>query len=168
MTFGARIATAHALEQRVIDGLQSRGWMAYEFGQAQIPNAGRDILKAYSDNALRPALLRWMPDIIALRCEGKPEVALVDAKGGDGQRYAIETRSIEAAEAFVERLHVPVFFVCADGGVLTPRDIRERGFAGPVNNTTAGTGTPYVLVEKRWARKFNDIFGHPREQQEAA
>lgn len=93
---------------------------------------------------------------------------LIDAKGGNGPRYAIETRSLEAADAFVAHLLVPVFFVAADGGVLTPRDVHERGRPGPVTQTTGGTGTPYVLVEKNWARKFNDVFGEPTAQEVAA
>jgi hypothetical protein len=168
MSFGDRIDAAHQLEQRVIAGLRARGWLAYPFGQAQIPEDGRDVLRRYMDDARRPSLLRWMPDIIALREDQRPELALIDAKNSGGPRYAIETRSIEAAEVFVAELHTPVFFVCEDGGVLTPRDVRERGFPGPVKDTTGGSGTPYVLVEKRWASNFNDIFGHALPTEQAA
>lgn len=166
MSFNVRLGAARELETKVIAGLESRGWFAWAFGQEQIPEQGRDILRRYKDDAHRPSLIRWMPDILALRETHRPQVALIDAKGGDGPRYAIETRSLEAAEIFVGRLHTPVFFVCRGGGVLTPRDIRERGWPGP--ESTKGSGTPYLLVDKRWAQKFDAVFGTPETAERAA
>lgn len=155
--FDKRLQGSRKLEQRVIDGLHRRDWLAYPFGQEQIPEDGREVLKAYLDEARRPSMLRWMPDILAVHSGPPVRVVLIDAKGGNGQRYAIETRSVEVAEMFVARLHTPVFFVCEDGRVLSPRDVRERGFLGPA--TANGSGTPYLLVEKRWATRFDVIFG---------
>jgi hypothetical protein len=166
VSFAGRLGESQRLERRIIGGLERRGWLAYPFGQAQIPEEGRALLRAYKDDAHRPSLIRWMPDIIALRDVDKPSVVLIDAKTGSGPRYAIEKASVEAADVFVRRLYTPVFFVCGDGGVLTPREVRDRGHHGPI--TENGSGTPYWLVEKHWAATFDDVFGEPLAMEDAA
>lgn len=167
MTFAERMTDAKPTEDRVMAALRARGWDAWPFGQGQLPEQARDALRRYVDSSYRPTLIRWMPDILAV-LDGDPlRVALIDAKKCNGPRYAIETRAVEAAEAFTA-MHIPVFFVMDDGATLTPRDVRERGFLGPVSDSTGGSGTPYLLVEKRWGREFGSVFGSLAAQERAA
>lgn len=158
MSYGDRAATGTEQESRVLVALRARGWEAHPFGQGQIPGNCRDILRRYEDSAMNPVLIRWLPDIIAVRDIGKPEVCLIDAKAG-GPNFAIETRAVEASEIFVEKMNVPCFFVGDDGSVITPRICRERGRLGPPPRDGRGSGTPYLLIDKQWGRPFADVFG---------
>jgi hypothetical protein len=149
-------------ERQVVDRLNASGWSAWQFGQAQLPDECRQRLRQFVDFARRPSLIRWMPDIIALRdlSKGRSFVALIDAKTGDSDKpnYALELSAIETACIYTDQLYTPTFFVFADWLVLTPRDARQRGRSGPEPQPGRGSGTPYVLVSKQWGTPFDDIF----------
>jgi hypothetical protein len=99
-----------------------------------------------------------MPDIITFRdlLGGRSFVALIDAKYGNGQRYAVEMSAVDTAEIYVNQLWTPTFFVFNDWKVLTPMEVRQRGVVGP--RSANGSGTPYLLVEKYFGRNFEDYF----------
>lgn len=161
--FESRMAPASELEMKVIDHLNSTGYSAYQFGQAQLLPECRSLLHRFEDGSGRPCLIRWMPDIIALRTnsDGRVWVSLIDAKGGatDTPNYSVEMSAVETAEVFTDRLYTPTFFVFGDRKVMTPREIRQRGRPGPAPKPGSNaSGTPYLLVEKRFARRFRDVF----------
>jgi hypothetical protein len=107
-----------------------------------------------------------MPDVITFRAysNGRIWVALIDAKVCDGPRYAVEMSAAETAEVFTDKLYTPTFFVFDDWKVLTPREVRQRGVQGPAPKPGRGSGTPYLLVEKRFGRSFDEIFPPAAEQ----
>jgi hypothetical protein len=162
VTFINRIGAALKFEDEVVERLNTTGWRAFHFGQSQLPKECRDLLFRFEDSSRRPCLIRWMPDIITFRTysNGRTHVALLDAKVcGDRPNYAVEMSAVETAEAFTNVLFTPTFFVFDDWHVMTPRDVRQRGLPGPPPKPGAnGSGTPYVLVQKRWSRPFNEIF----------
>lgn len=157
-TFAARMAPALEFEIAVIERFNSTGWRAFPFGQSQLPDECRDLLRRYEDGSRRPCLIRWMPDVIAFNVQTRRTyVALIDAKVcGDRPNYAVEMSAAETAEAFTDRLYTPTFFVFDDWRVMTPREVRQRGRAGP--NRSNGSGTPYYLIEKGFSRPFAEVF----------
>lgn len=152
------MAAAAIFETALIERLTEIGWQAFKFGQAQLPDECRLRLQRFEDGSRRPSLIRWMPDIITFRDFGaRSAVALIDAKAcGDRPNYAIEMSAIETAEVYTDRLYTPTFFVFDDWNALTPREARQRGQPGP--QTTNGSGTPYVLIPKRFGRRMETIF----------
>ena len=158
MSFAARLETAVEFEEQLKERLNSTGWPAFSFGQAQLPAECRQRLVRFEDFSKRPCRIRWMPDIITFRDlrSGRSYVALIDAKASNGQRYAIETSALDTAEIYVDKLYTPTFFVFDDWKVLTPLEVRQRGFQGPCRGN--GSGTPFLLVEKRYGRLFTDFF----------
>lgn len=159
MSFAQRMAPAAAFEQAVMDRLNATGWRAFPFGQAQLPDECRSRLQRFEDMSRRPCLIRWMPDIITFRDmpNGRSFVALIDAEScGDRPNYSLEKSAIETAEIYTDRLYTPTFFVFDDWRLLTPREARQRGRDGP--DGSQGSGTPYVLVAKRFGRPFDETF----------
>ena len=160
--FAARKKPADEFEARVMDRLNSTGYQAFPFGQAQLSDECRRLLIQFEDGSGRPCLIRWMPDIIAFRHDpgGKVWVALIDAKFCDDDRpnYAVEMSAAETAEAFTDQLYTPTFFVFSGAKVLTPREVRQRGKPGPTPAAGRGSGTPYLLVDKKYARPFDEFF----------
>jgi hypothetical protein len=171
--FERRLATATDFEQDVIDRLARTGWIAFPFGQALLSKQARDLLKDYEDGSLRPCLIRWMPDVITFRAlpTGRVWMALIDAKacGGETDNYSVEMSAAETMEIFSDSLFTPSFFVFDDWRVLTPREVRQRGRQGPPPKPGRGSGTPYLLVAKRFGRPFDKIFPpDPRAGREPA
>ena len=68
-----------------MERLRGRGWLAAPFGQAQIPEEMRPHLVRWMDDYGRTTLLRWTPDIIAVKRARDPFVCLVDAKTETGK-----------------------------------------------------------------------------------
>src|SRR5262245_9722548 len=159
MSFDARMGAARAAEQAVLDRFRALpGWLAFPFGQGQLPDECRRVLGKIEDDCGRPLLIRWMPDILAV-CPSRPFVALIDAKrAGDTDNVAIERNAIEAATIYADQFFTPTFFVFDSGAVLTPRDAAQRGWPGPTPRIGHGSGTPYLLIEKRYARPFDHVF----------
>ena len=161
MSFQERMLAAGVFEKQIIDRLNSaKSWSAFPFGQSQLPEECRKRLIRFEDSSKRPALIRWMPDVITFRDlpNGQSFVALIDAKTcpRDRPNYAIEMSAIETAEIYTDRLYTPTFFVFDDWKLLTPREARQRGTAGPTSN--GGSGTPYLLVPKRFGKSFESVF----------
>lgn len=158
--FQERKHVSDAFESILMHKLNSSGWIARRFGQSQLPEECRARLKRFQDGSGRPCLIRWMPDIITFRDldNGRSLVALIDAKAASktSPNYSIEMSAIETAEIYTDRLYTPTFFVFDDWKVMTPREARQRGTKGPeVNN---GSGTPYLLINKRFSKPMADIF----------
>jgi hypothetical protein len=162
LPFDARMRPSVTFEASVISRLEVTGWMASPFGQAQLPEVFRRQLWRFVDGALRPSLIRWMPDIIALRphANGGLQLALIDAKTCTAQsaNFSIESSALDAAETYVDRLYTPTFFVFDNWTVLTPRDVRHRGCLGPMPSSNQASGTAYVLVPKCYGRPFDSVF----------
>jgi hypothetical protein len=160
MTRADVFAVAQAFDADVIARFRAHGWHACSFGQGLLPPAICDCLQHFEDHARRPSLVRWFPDVIAgyTVAPWRSVVAAIDAKtcGPDRANYAIEVAALDVAEHFADRLYTPMFFVFDDWQVLTPRDVRQRGRQGP--DPVNGSGTPYVLVAKRYGRAFDSVF----------
>lgn len=158
MSFARRLGPALEFEECVKKRLNESGWPAFSFGQSQLSEECRQRLAKFEDLSKRPCRIRWMPDIITFRDlrNGRSYVALIDAKTGNGQRYAIEMSAVDTANIYVDLLYTPTFFVFDDWRVLTPLDVRQRGFQGPFRGN--GSGTPFLLVEKCYGRPFSEFF----------
>lgn len=161
--FARRMAAARPWEIELLEKLQERRWLAAQFGQAQIPEEMRPHLARWLDDYGRTALLRWTPDIIAVRPTEPPFVCLIDAKteseknqGSDN--YSVEVNAVDAGRVIVRDWHVPLFYVWPDGGVLTPDLVINRWNRKLDGNGSNGSETAYYLVAKRWAMRVNKIF----------
>lgn len=157
------MAPARTWELELIERLQKRGWLAAEFGQAQIPEEMRPHLWRWMDDYGRSTLLRWTPDVIAVRPTATPFVCLVDAKtesekNRDSKNYSVEINAVDAGLAIVSDWHMPLFYVWEDGGILTPHIVANRWGRKLDGDGAGGSGTAYYLVAKRWAMKVNDVF----------
>lgn len=151
-----RITQAKKAEQSVLDRLSANGWNAEFFGQAQLSQNCRFYLKNHKGENGMPALIRWMPDLIAYSHLG---VALIDAKTGrkDTSNHAIETIAIETAGIYGYWLNTPTYFVFDENmTVLTPDEAWNLGVEG--SQSSNGSGTPYLLVKKTSAHAFDDVF----------
>lgn len=161
MSFTTRNAQAIAFENEVIERLHRNGWHAEQFGQGQMSEYARELLRRFvhPDPNVGPTLIRWMPDILAGRMYGEHAyVALIDAKvcGEQYSNQAIEIKALEAAEVF-EQLHIPCFYVFSNWKVVKPAEARRYGYEGrPSRN---GSGTPYLLFEKDVGEDFERFFG---------
>lgn len=162
-TFADRMAPARAWELELIAKFQKFGWLAAEFGQAQIPEEMRQHLRRWMDDYGRGTLLRWTPDIIAVRPVADPFVCLVDAKtesekNKNSDNYSVEINAVDAGLAIVRDWHMPLFYFWPDGGVLTPHIVGNRWNRKLDGNGAGGSQTAYYLVDKRWAMKAADVF----------
>lgn len=162
MSFQERIKTASEFEVELIEHLNSIGWPAFPFGQAQLPEACRRRLSRFEDGSRRPSRIRWMPDIITYRdlVSGRSFVALIDAKESNPKydNYSIEKSAMETCEIYADQLYTPTFFVFSDYRVLTPMEVRQRAFEPPHRDNMQGSGTPFFLVKKKFARPFAHFF----------
>lgn len=158
--FQRRFTSAQKFETELIDRFMSIGWLAAPFGQAQIPEEMRRHLARYVDHTGSPALVRWMPDIIAVRPAQRPAVCLVDAKSeqSDTPNYAVEINAVDAGITIARDWHMPLYYVWPDGGVLTPHLVLNRHNRRMDGSGSAGSGTAFYLVAKSFAWKFGDRF----------
>jgi len=161
--FAERFQPARAWEVELIDRLRDRGWLAAPFGQAQIPDEMRPYLWRWADDYGRSTLLRWTPDIIAVKPTANPFVCLVDAKTESAKNqaspnYAVEVNAVDAGLAIVRDWHMPLFYVWPDGGVLTPHLVANRWHRKLDGDGAGGSQTAFYLVAKRWAMRVGDVF----------
>jgi hypothetical protein len=166
VSFDARMQAARAAEAAVLARFRALpGWLAFPFGQGQLPDDCRDVLRQIEDACGRPLLIRWMPDIIAV-CPSRPFAALIDAKKANDttDNLAIECDAIAVATIYADHFFTPTFFVFDSGAVLTPRQATQRGWLGPAPRNGVGSGTPYMLIEKRYARPFEHVFAPVTER----
>jgi len=160
MTFADRFTTATAFEGTVLQALHARGWKAWKFGQGQLPEECRQFLTRYEDDARHPTLIRWFPDILACRdINGRSSLRLIDVKVCNPKysNYAIELSALETMKLIADEFYTPTFFVFDDWGCLSPRDVEQRGKPSP-NGPSNGSGTAFLLVERRYKREFSSIF----------
>lgn len=162
MSFQNRFAAASPWEQELIIILRNRGWLAAEFGQAQIPAEMRRYLADWVDEYGRPTLLRWTPDIIATHPESG-RVCLIDAKtddsGTQSANYAIECHAVDAGIAIVQHLYTPVYYVWRTG-TLTPEVVLNRWHRKLDGKKAKGSKTAFYLVDKAFAVKGSAVFGN--------
>jgi hypothetical protein len=162
-TFAERFGKAQTWETQLPDRLRDRGWLAAPFGQAQIPEEMRPHLARWLDCYGRSTLLRWTPDIIAIRPTANPFVCLIDAKtesekNQNSLNYSIEINAVDAGLAIVRDWHMPLFYVWPDGGVLTPDLVLNRWNRKLDGDGAEGSQTAFYLVAKRWAMKVTTVF----------
>jgi len=161
--FDDRFRPAKQWEDELIERLQQRGWLAGPFGQAQIPEEMRPHLWRYLDDYGRTTLLRWTPDIIAVKPTRSPFCCLIDAKtesekNQNSLNYSVEINAVDAGLAIVRDWHLPLFYVWRDGGVLTPSDVANRWSRKMDGAGAGGSQTAYYLVAKRWAKDVRTVF----------
>lgn len=157
--FERRLERAVAFEEKVTATLIERSWRAERFGQGQISEEMRELLREV-DTAVR-----WMPDIIAARrFAAGMRLVFIDAKAGERWRdtgnHDVETKALIGAELWREYSGCETYFVFTDGGVITPATFREM--AEPGRYVGNGSGTPFYLVPTVACSKFSAVFG-PRE-----
>lgn len=160
--FDGRISSASASELRVLTLLRNFEWDAHLIGQALFPPNLSTALKSYTNTDGQPSLIRWWPDIAASKMLAQTEVVLFDVKYEDPNRsnYSIEIRALEAAKAINRHLNTMTLFVwesttTGDLLVMSPERVEKYAIPGPEN--VFGSGTPYVLVAKTYARTLSDV-----------
>ena len=158
-TFADLMTQTHDHETQVIDALRRRGWNAEKFGQAQLTELTRSHLRCVKTS------VRWLPDIIATRQNGKQTgVAYIDAKGGHTylrtENHDVQTDALETAEKWSQFSGSPVFFVFRDWGVVTPDDVRMHAWDGQYNGR--GSGTPFKVFPTLVCSSFDVVFGKER------
>ena len=162
-TYAERMAPARQWEFDLIGLLHARGWLAGQFGQAQIPEEMRPHLWRWLDDYGRSTLLRWTPDIIAVRPARRPYVCLIDAKtesdkNSASKNYSVEVNAVDAGLAIVRDWHMPLFYVWRDGGALSPQLVANRWNRKLDGDGAGGSETAFYLVAKRWAMRVGDVF----------
>jgi hypothetical protein len=108
-----------------LGNLRFCGWSAECFGQGQLSQAARDVLKHYTDEQGRPTPIRWMPDIIAVRAQ-RAKVALIDVKTRSlryPHSWAVNEHCLQSLEVFGKTMLVPVYFLMDDWTVRTPEEV---------------------------------------------
>lgn len=161
--FARRFGPAQAWESQLLDHLRNRGWLAEPFGQAQIPEPMRPHLHRWADEYGRPTLLRWTPDIIAVRPTARPFVCLIDAKTEtekhkNGDNFSVEINAVEAGLAIVRDWSTPLFYVWPDGRYLTPQTVLNRWNRKLDGADAGGSKTAFYLVAKKWADSATALF----------
>lgn len=154
--FRRRLTKAQEFERKVIAELQIRGWLAEPFGQGQLSEQMRDVIKRISTP------VRYMPDIIAAKkFSAKMRVVFIDAKDGDTHQetgnHNLETAALDAAEKWEAMSECPFYYVFSDGRVATPGLVREICWPGTYRGV--GSGTPFVLFRKVACERFDVTFG---------
>lgn len=163
--FERRLSRAQEFERKVKAELDVRGWLAEPFGQGQLSEQMRDVIKRIRTP------VRYMPDLIAAkRFTATTRVVFVDAKDGDRWRdtgnHDVETAALAAAHKWEDLSECPFYFVFSDAGVATPALITEIGKPGQYRGV--GSGTPFLVFSAVACATFNSVFGHRDEWTEAA
>ena len=157
-TWHERKTVGDAHEQRVTGELLFRGWEVAPWGQGILPDKIREAL-GRSDS-------RWrhFPDLVAAR-DG--DVITIDAKdrirSTESDRYAIKRECVSFGLQFLAAFGIPVFYVFGNLGVLTPSEVSTYGTAGP-----RVRGGSYYLINSRLSHHFDDVFGAPIANDQAA
>lgn len=157
--FERRLEVATAFEEKVVAALVERQWRAERFGQGQLSQEMRDIIR------LVDTPTRYMPDIIAAkRFAAQTRLVFVDAKAGEKYRqtgkHDVETAALEAAELWEKYSRCEVYFVFTNGDTVTPNVFRELGQPGRFRGV--GSGTPFLLIPCTACWGFDTVFG-PRD-----
>lgn len=157
--FERRLETATAFEEKVAAALVDRRWRAERFGQGQLSEEMRSIIRRVNTPT------RYMPDVIAAkRARDLTRLVFVDAKAGEKWRetgkHDVETAALDGAELWEKYSGCEVFFVFTNGDTITPKVFRE--LAEPGRYRGIGSGTPFLLVPRSACEKFDAVFG-PRD-----
>lgn len=158
--YRARFEAGSQWEKELPTKLAAWGWSVTPFGQAQIPEAFRTVLRDYEDSYGRPSRIRWLPDHIAAR---PGQLCLIDAKTerSDTSNYAVELDAFEVGKLIVDHMFTPVYYVWRDGGVMTPRIVEQKVNRQLDGKNANGSRTSFLLVDKSWALKAERVFGPP-------
>lgn len=139
-------------------------WLAFKFGQAQIPEDAHKFLHDWRDSYQRPTRIRWLPDMLGIN-PARGTVCLIDAKSETDNypNYAIEVDALEAGIAIVDHMHTPVYYVFPGDGpdrfqVLTPRVVANRWHMRKNGIGTRGSQTSFVCVDKSFAVAASRLF----------
>ncbi|WP_405410854.1 hypothetical protein [Streptomyces rubiginosohelvolus] len=155
-SFQNRKAIGDAHEQRVTQELNRRGWHVSPWGQGILGEPVRYALHRTSSS------LRWTPDLIAAQ---ERQVVLIDCKSRmtsqTSRRHVVERAAVTAHLQLVAWTQLPLYYIFDNLDLLTPYDALGYGQEGP--RTTAGSGTPYLLVPADQSMPFEDVFGRPGE-----
>jgi hypothetical protein len=162
MSFAHRIHLARSAEKQVLEELRATNWKVFEFGQALLPIEFRDALKEYQDSYGNPSLVRWFPDLIVKRRAAtlKMRVILLDVKSVSTiyPNHSIETKALEAAEAFQAAFFTPCWFIWPGLTVATPEMVRANCWDGHQRMLSSGSGTPFKLILKDVAKPLDQVF----------
>lgn len=157
MTFALRIASAVAFEDQVVERLRALGFVADKFGQGQLPDRQRELLRTVDTP------IRWMADIIAQRKFAAGTLCMfVDAKAGDKYKqtnnHDIETRALNTLIEWKRFAKAPSLIVTADWCVHDPEYVAGICWDGRWNGN--GSGTPFKLwpvsAGQPWERYFDE------------
>lgn len=157
--FERRLEVATAFEEKVAAALVDRGWRAERFGQGQLSEEMREIIRRVNTPS------RYMPDVIAAKqFSARTRLVFVDAKAGEKYRetgkHDIEAAALEGAEMWEAYSRCEVYFVFTNGDTITPKVFRE--LAEPGRYRGVGSGTPFLLVPRTVCERFDTVFG-PRD-----
>lgn len=156
MSFDARLVKATAFEDAVIEKLRECGYLADRFGQGQLPERQRALLRFHDTQ------VRWMPDIACSRRFAKSSLFMfLDAKAGDTYlrtgNHDIEKASLDALVEWKRFSKLPTFIITSDWKVHDPERILNLCWSGYFRGT--GSGTPFVLwpvdVGQAWSSFFD-------------
>lgn len=164
--FDNRFRPARNWETELAAGLQARGWEVCEFGQGQLSDAAHEALRGWRDTFGRPSLIRWLPDLLAWR---DSDVYMIDAKSEtekneDSPNVAVELDAFNVGISIEQVLNTPMLYVWKCGAA-TPRTIENRWARRHDGGRTDGSGTAFLLMDKRYLTPLTSVFG---ERQEAA
>lgn len=158
MTWEQRKEVGDALERRVAEELQGRGWDVAPWGQGILPPRIREAVSRSEGR------FKYQADLIAAR-DG--DLVTIDCKdrmrSTQSDRYAISRPCVSFGLQAIAAFGVPVFYVFGNLGVLTPSEVMAYGSIGPKVR-----GGAYYLVPGRLAHNFDDVFGLPEAVQHAA
>ena len=166
MTFQQRFGGGRGWEVELAEGLVARGWQVCEFGQGQLDDNAHQALRSWTDTYGRPSLIRWLPDLLAWRDR---LVYMIDAKSETAKNAASDNVAIEldafAVGLSIEKvLNTPMLYVWK-AGAATPRTIENRWHRRLDGGKADGSGTAFILMDKKYLTPLPQIFG---ERQEAA
>jgi hypothetical protein len=154
--FERRLEAATVFEVKVVAALIERDWRAERFGQGQLSEEMRDVIRQVQTS------VRYMPDVIAAKkFKAVNRLMFVDAKAGEKYRetgnHDVETAALEGAEKWQQFSDCPVYFVFTNGDTITPQVFRELGKPGPYRGV--GSGTPFLLIPRSACTPFDATFG---------
>jgi len=155
-TFEHRLDAALQHEDAVALALERLGYTVTHFGQGQLSEAAREVLKAH-DNPIR-----WMPDLLAVNLR---HAVMVDAKFTAGRNYAIQTKAHEAHYSMAIALGTPVVYVWGDMHANTWYQVDQ--YADQYLGTPAnGSGTPFKLLRTAYGQALDLVLHNltPKEQ----
>lgn len=157
--FQNRLAVAKQHEWNVMRNLHIRCWLAEPFGQGQLSDGMRDLIKGVRSH------VRYLPDIIAAetgqRAHGR--LVFIDAKAGETflrtGNHDIESAALDAAKCWAHFAGAccEVYFVFGDGGVISPDGAATQARQGHYRGN--GSGTPFVLIPASSCVPFPVVFG---------